>query len=48
MKSHLKSLNKSNIWNPVGIIFRSEFPGDEKDDVHDPPDAEASDGQELA
>jgi hypothetical protein len=48
MKSHLKSWNESNIGNPVGIIFRSEFSGDEKDYVHDPPDAEASHGQELA
>ena len=44
----LEVFSQSNVWNPVGVIFRSEFSGDEQDDVDDPPDAEATHGQELS
>ena len=40
--------SKSHKWNPVRVVVRVEVPGDEEEDVDDPPDAEPTQGQQLA
>ena len=34
--------------DPVGVIIRVEVAGDQEEDVHDPPDPEAPEGEEFA
>jgi len=37
-----------DIGNPIGVVLRSQFTSDEKNDVHDPPNSESADGEEFA
>ena len=38
----------SSIWDPICVVFRSQVPADQEHDVHNPPDPQPSQGQELA